>query len=635
MCGITGWVAPAGAAPSKDVLRAMTDRLRHRGPDDEGFFVDGRCGLGHRRLSIIDLAGGHQPFAAAGETVWSVANGEIYNFRALRQELEAAGHRFRSRSDNEVIAHGYAEWGEGVVDRLEGMFALAVWDASKARLLLARDRMGQRPLYFGRWSGGSFVFASEPKAALAHPEAERAIDPDALAAYLVFESVPEPACIHAGLSKLGPGELLVFDADRAEVHRRPYWVLGSPADPHPPIRSFDEAVTQVRAEVVRATADRLIADVPLGVFLSGGVDSSLVTAAMARTVPAPEIQTFAIGFDEASFDERSHAEAVARHLGTRHRVRVVSPQQMLEVLDPVAELMDEPLGDASIIPTYLLSAFAREHVTVALGGDGGDELFLGYPTFTAEHGLRRLPVWPEGRLARAAAPLVRRALDQLPAGSGYFSLDFKLKRFARGLGWGSRDRHVRWMSSFLPEELPKLLHRRDAAAFPLHLVHGQKKRSGGPFEDLTDHYARLYLAPGVLVKVDRASMRHGLEVRAPLLDRQLVERVRGIPSAFKIPGGRLKHLLKEVARPWLPAEILDRPKQGFAIPMADWLRGPLRERAGDLLSPDRLRRQGLLDPKSVQALWTAHQSGRANHGKPLWTLLAFQLWWDRWGPEAP
>jgi asparagine synthase (glutamine-hydrolysing) len=634
MCGITGWVARPGATPSQDVLRAMTDRLRHRGPDDEGFFADGRCALGHRRLSIIDLEGGQQPFAAAEQTIWSVANGEIYNFRALRQELEGAGHRFRSRSDNEVIAHGYAQWGEGVVERLEGMFALAIWDAPKGRLLLARDRMGQKPLYFGRWSGGSFVFASEPKAALAHPEAERTINPDALAAYLVFESVPEPACIYAGLSKLGPGELLVYDADRAEARRRPYWTLGAPDVPPPRVRDFDEAVARVREEVVRATSARLVADVPLGVFLSGGVDSSLVTAAMAQTVPASQIQTFAIGFEEKSFDERSHAEAVARHLGTRHQVRVVSPRQMLEVLDPVAELMDEPLGDASIIPTYLLSAFAREHVTVALGGDGGDELFLGYPTFTAEYGLRGLGAMTEGWLARAAAPLVRRAVEQLPAGRGYFSLDFKLKRFARGLGWGARDRHVRWMSSFLPEELPALLSRPDAAVFPLELVHGESPRSVDTFADLTDHYARLYLASDVLVKVDRASMRHGLEVRSPLLDHRLVELVRGLPSELKIPGGRLKHLLKEVARPWLPPGILDRRKQGFAIPIADWLRGPLRERAGDLLAPDRLRRQGLLDPAMVQALWNAHQRGRANHGKPLWTLLAFQLWWDRWGPEG-
>lgn len=633
MCGITGWVAPAGARPSLEALKSMMARLRHRGPDDEGHFLDERCALGHRRLSIIDLAGGRQPFAAAGNQVWSVANGEIYNFRELRRVLQRAGHTFRSGSDNEVIAHGYAEWGEEVVERLEGMFALAIWDVDRGRLLLARDRMGQKPLYFGRWSKGSFVFGSEPKAVLAHPEAEPGIDPKALAAYLVFESVPAPACIHAGLHKLGPGELLSYDADKGEWQTRLYWTLGRPRNPPEVPASFEAGVERVRAEVVRATADRLVSDVPLGVFLSGGVDSSLITAAMAQTVPASEIQTFSIGFHEASFDERSHAEAVARHLGTRHRVRVVSAAEMLEVLDPVAALMDEPLGDASIIPTYLLSAFARENVTVALGGDGGDELFLGYPTFTAEYGLQKLGAWADGELARRIGPGLRSLVERLPAGTGYFSLDFKLKRFARGLGWGLRDRHVRWMCSFLPEELDALLGVAGAHRFPDEWIHRDPPRSTDPFGDLTDHYARLYLAPDVLVKVDRASMAHGLELRSPLLDRRLVELVRSIPSKHLIPGGQLKKLLKEVARPWLPPGILERPKQGFAIPIADWLRGPLRERAGDLLAPGRLKRQGFLSPDRVSALWNAHQSGRANHGKPLWTLLALQLWWDRWGPR--
>ncbi|MEM1024554.1 MAG: asparagine synthase (glutamine-hydrolyzing) [Myxococcota bacterium] len=632
MCGITGWVAPLGARPSIDTLKGMMNQLRHRGPDDEGHHLDERCALGHRRLSIIDLAGGRQPFSAAGDTVWSVANGEIYNFRELRRTLQKAGHAFRSGSDNEVIAHGYAEWGEALVDRLEGMFAFAIWDQGHSRLLLARDRMGQKPLYFGRWSGGSFVFGSEPKAVLAHPDAERAVDPDALAAYLVFESVPAPACIHAGLHKLGPGELLSFDARRSEWQTRCYWTLGRPRVPVESPTGFEDAVQRVRTELVRSTADRLVSDVPLGVFLSGGVDSSLVTAAMAQTVPVSGIQTFSIGFEEASYDERSHAEAVARHLGTQHHVRVVSPAEMLEVLDPVAALMDEPLGDASIIPTYLLSAFAREEVTVALGGDGGDELFLGYPTFTAEYGLQRLGAWADGALARSLGPKLRQLVDRLPASTGYFSLDFKLKRFARGLGAGLRERHVRWMCSFLPEELAGLLGRPEAREFPDALVHRELPRSADPFSDLTDHYARLYLAPDVLVKVDRASMAHGLELRSPLLDRRLVELVRSLPSALLIPGGRLKRLLKEVARPWLPASILERRKQGFAIPIAAWLRGPLRERAGDLLSRERLARQGLLDPGRVSKLWDEHQSGGANHGKPLWTLLALQLWWDRWGP---
>jgi len=609
----------------------MTRTLSRRGPDDEGFFLDERCGLGHRRLSIIDLAGGHQPLAGAGGRVQIIANGEIYNFVALRERLVALGHRFQTNSDCEVIAHGYAAWGDAVVSELEGMFALAIWDADRGRLVLARDRMGQKPLYYARHAGG-LLFGSELKALLAHPGFAPSISRANLGVYLVHECYPEELSVFEGVEKVRPGEWVTFEPETSRLDARAYWRprYGSAVAPPPP---DGELLAALEERVLAAVERRLVADVPLGVFASGGIDSSVVAAAMTRLRPASSVETFSIGFEEVSFDESPFARQVARHLGTNHREHILSPQAMQDVLPDIFDYLDEPLGDASIVPTHLLSAFTRQHVTVALGGDGGDELFLGYPTFQAELLARRTEGAAGRWLGRAVGGVGRR----LPVSSGYFGLDFKLKRLALGLGHDAAHRHQRWMSSFLPESLPEVLGPLGFGADDARALDALLSRFRQPpgarddFDRLTEQYARLYLAGDVLVKVDRASMAHGLEVRSPFLDRELVELALSVGWHHKLRRGQTKHLLKRLAERWLPHDIVHRKKQGFAVPIAAWIRGPLRSWAEDLLARDRIARQGIFEPSVVAGLLEAHLRGEADHRKPLWTLLVFQAWLDRFG----
>lgn len=650
MCGITGIVVAPGRVPNRDLLERMNDSLARRGPDDAGYHLDveGGCGLGHRRLSIIDLEGGHQPLGTSDGRVWAVVNGEIYNFVELREVLEKAGHRFTTRSDSEVVVHGYREWGEGVVARLEGMFAFALWDADERRLLLGRDRMGQKPLYYvqvGETSSDlGFAFASEAKALFLHPGVSRSPSPSGLASYLTYECVPEDAGLTEGMKKLLPGWFLVYERATGRLRREPYWQMrfsSSPAIAEVWGRRPPELVKLLRERITHSVKARLVADVPLGVFLSGGLDSSTVAAVMTRLVPASSVKTFSIAFEDPSFDESAHARLVAEHLGTDHHEERLSPSVMIDILPEVAAFMCEPLGDASVIPTYLLSRFTRKTVKVALGGDGGDEIFLGYPTFPADRVARVLDrVMPRpvqgllGRVTRAGAGL-------LPVSRKNFSLDFKVKRFAQGLGFQPDERHQAWMGSFLPEELDRILLpdvRRAALVEHPYAVIRQLHESSDA-RDAEDRavlqYSRLYLAGDVLAKVDRASMACGLEVRSPLLDRRVVELACAVPGKYKLRGLTTKYLLKEAARPMLPASIIDRPKKGFGVPIGDWIRGPLRSLACDLLSDDRIRREGFFEPSEVLRLLREHLEGRADHRKPLWTLLAFELWMDRHGPGSP
>ncbi len=620
-----------------DDIRKMSRRLQHRGPDEEGFYEGPGCAIGHRRLSIIDLAGGHQPLSTHDGRIHAAVNGEIYNFIQLRRELMALGHRFSTRSDSEVVLHGFAEWGEEMVPRLEGMFALAVWDSRRRSLLLARDRMGQKPLYYADFDGG-LVFASEVKAILTLPGFERRVDPTALGIYLATECVPEHLCIFEGVRKVKPGELLTWqaplDAPRdVAIRRRTYWSLRfqNASDARWAERPEEELVDELERRVLVAVEDRLVSDVPLGVFLSGGLDSSLVTAAMARLMPARDVKTFSIGFTESSFDERHHAARVAQHLGTTHHLEVLEPRRMLDRLHSIFELLDEPLGDASIVPTDLLSSFARQHVKVALGGDGGDELFFGYPTFTAERVARLLDHLSETP-ARRLRRVVETSAAWLPVSRRYFSLDFKLKRFATGIGLAPAERHQRWLSSFSREELKRMLGRDVSADLDTLLEPYRNWPTARDDDDrLLAQYAHLYLAGDVLVKVDRASMAHGLEVRSPLLDRRIVELACALPTSVRFRRATPKYLLKRLGQRWLPASVVHRKKQGFAVPVADWLRGPLRGWGEELLDCTRLAGQGLLDPGPVAKLWSEHQEGRADHRKPLWTLLVFQLWYERYG----
>lgn len=645
MCGIAGIAVAPGARVDLTVLKQMTRTLRLRGPDDEGYFVDeaGGAGLGHRRLSIIDLEGGHQPLGTADGQIQVVVNGEIYNFVALREELQGRGHRFQTRSDSEVVVHGYAEWGEAVIERLDGMFALAIWDARARRLVLARDRMGKKPMYYALVGPDrrTLIFGSELKALAAHPEMEHRVSPSALASYLAYECLPEDQCIYELGKKLPAASYLVFDRERGAVRIQEYWRMrfgDAPGVPDLDRWSEAQVIEELQRRLREAVRVRLVADVPLGVFLSGGIDSSLVTAAMAELVPPSSIKTFSITFDDPSFDEGPHARKVAAHLGTDHHEERLSSQVMLDILPGVADFMCEPLGDASIIPTYLLSRFARQTVTVALGGDGGDELFLGYPTFQADRVALGLDRLLSSAQERRVGSWARRAARLLPVSRRNMSLDFKLKRFAQGLGYAPDLRHQAWMGSFMPDEAAALFSkeygRHALAQNPYALVASFRDRGGyrDHWDAVTYQYARLYLTGCVLTKVDRASMACGLEVRAPLLDTQLVDFASALPGELKLRGLTTKYVLKQAARRYLPREILERPKKGFGVPVGEWLRGPLRPFAEELLSSYNIGALGYFDVRETSRLLSEHLAGAADHRKALWTLISFLSWHERYGP---
>lgn len=636
---------------SQEILRRMNNTMVRRGPDDEGYFVDvgAGVGLGHRRLSIIDLSGGHQPIGNGDGQIQVIVNGEIYNFKELRRTLEQLGFQFRTDSDSEVVAHGYEAWGAALLPRLEGMFALAIWDGRRRELVLARDRMGKKPMYFAFVGPARdrLIFASELKAIVQHPDFDRTVSPTGLAAYLTYEGLPETRSIYAGADKLLPGCALRYSADGRQVSWWAFWQLEfglrSPAWSEVDGRDEDALAEVLWQRIRSATEARLISDVPLGVLLSGGIDSSLVAAAMADVVPPSQIKTFSVTFADPSFDESSHARRVAEYLGTQHFEQQLSPETMTDILPEVAEFLCEPLGDGSVMPTYLLSKFTRETVTVALGGDGGDEMFLGYPTFQADRIARRL----DAVLSRAQVADVGRAArwlaDFLPVSTKNFSFDFKAKRFSQGLGFRDDFRHQAWMGSFMPAELHDVLHpdfRREALAVDPYETIAEFTRTGQA-RGVRDHldsavyqYVRLYLMANVLVKVDRASMARSLEVRAPLLDRQVVEFAAAIPGSLRLKASTTKYLLKKAARGRLPDVIIDRPKKGFGMPIGQWLRGPLRDLGETLLAPARLADEGFFDPAEVGRLWSEHQRGVADHRKPLWTLLAYQLWLERYGPYA-
>ena len=609
----------------RDVLTQMTRVLHHRGPDDEGFYLASyedrlSVGLGFRRLSIIDLDTGNQPISNEDGSLQVVFNGEIYNFRELRSELESRGHRFATSADTEVIVHLYEEHGPACVERLNGMFAFALWDEPERRLLLARDRFGKKPLYYAELDG-ELIFGSELKSLLEHPACPRELDLESLSAYLAAEYVPTPRAIFEGVRKLPAGHRLVWQDGRARLE--PYWDLSFQRESE--ARSDADYVEEFRSRLRDAVRRRLISDVPLGAFLSGGIDSSSVVAFMTEALPAGAVKTFSIGFGERSFDESAHARRVAEHFGTDHHEHVFSVGEMAELLPTVADVMDEPFADASVLPTYLLSRFTREHVTVALGGDGSDELLAGYPTFVAD-GAARLYRLPRTIHERVAIPLA----DRLPVSTANFSFDFKLKRFLRGAGTPAETRHPTWLGSFTPAEQRGLLVEAPGDPFETQRRAFTRAPTRDRVERLIYLYAKTYLQDDILVKVDRASMACSLEVRAPFLDVELAEFLGRVPSSQKLCRFDTKHLLKRAMADVLPAGIAGRPKKGFGVPVAEWIKGELREVVQDELSADRLRRQGIFHAAPVERLLAEHLSGRRDHRKPLWTLFVFQLWHRRW-----
>jgi asparagine synthase (glutamine-hydrolysing) len=613
VCGIAGMASRTGAV-DPERLRAMSATLVHRGPDSDGELLDGPVALAARRLSIIDLEGGDQPIANEDGTVHVVQNGEIYNFRELRAELEQAGHRFSTRSDTEVLVHLYEEHGEGFPERLRGMFAVAIWDSRRRRLVVARDRFGIKPLYY-RAEPGELMFASELRAL---PRGE--VDPDALEAFLAFNSVPAPFSIFAGTHKLPAGHLLVWQDGETRVER---YARPLPAE----VRDEDSAelAEELRARLRDSVRAHLIADVPVGVLLSGGVDSSLL-AALAAQESGEAVHTFSIGFEERSFDELGDARSVASMYGTRHEELTLRPDAAL-LLPRLAETFDEPFADSSALPTYLVSELAARHVKVALSGEGGDELFGGYYTYAAD--LLALRV---GRFAPGVRPLVER----LPSSSRRASFDYKAKRFVRGAALPPLERHHAWKEIFSPDVRAELTRRRSGYD-PVDLLRARFEETDGAelLTRLQDVDLGTYLVDDLLVKTDRASMAHSLEARVPYLDPIVAGLAQSLPTRLKVRGLRKKVLLRKAAAPLLPRRIVYGRKRGFSIPAAAWLRGELEPFARDVLAPDTLRRQGFFRPEPVERLIDSHVAGEEDLSRQLWGLLAFTLWHEHHVERMP
>jgi asparagine synthase (glutamine-hydrolysing) len=625
MCGIAGWanLDPCMAPPEggEELLRAMCDRMHHRGPDSEGYLVDEGIALGMRRLAIIDLLTGDQPTFNSDRSVAVVLNGEIYNYREVRAGLEKRGHKFRTESDTEVLPHLYDEYGRDMVQHLNGMFAFALWDEKRKRLFIARDRFGEKPLYWGLFDR-RLLFASEPKVLLAHPSVKPNLNLDALRQYLSFDYVPAPLSIYEGINKLPAAHTLTLEDGTPKVER--YWCLSYQTKQ--PVPSVPEAAEQLRDLLADSVKMRLVSDVPLGVLLSGGIDSSVV-AALAVRASSETVKTFSIGFAEASFDESQYARAVAKFLGTDHHEERFSASLAANLVGEIGAWMDEPISDPSLVPTYLLSRFTRKHVTVALGGDGGDEIFAGYPMYFGHYMARAYLAVP-GFLRRG---LVESIVNLLPVKTKNLSFDYRARRFIAASHYDEVARHHVLFGSFSPHD-QELLLTDDVKRASEPDIYADARRvfsecdSKNIIERMQSLDTQFYLAEDILTKVDRASMAVSLEVRAPYLDPRVAEFAASLPPSYKLHGYTSKYILKKAAKGLVPPFVWRRGKKGFGVPFAKWLKSELRPMAHDLLSPERLRRTGLFDPAYVAKLQDEHERGVANHRKLLWTLLSFELW---------
>jgi asparagine synthase (glutamine-hydrolysing) len=620
MCGICGAVSFNGREDlNQFVLERMCRPLVHRGPDDGGYYIDSRAMLGVRRLSIIDLTTGQQPIPNEDRSLWVVFNGEIYNYKEIRAQLQAKGHLFSTQSDTEVIVHAYEEYDRGCVEHFNGMFAFAIWDARQRCLFIARDRIGIKPLYY--WAGkGQFVFGSEIKAVIAHPLVPRDIDPVALDNYLTLEYIPGPRTIFKDIRKLQSGHHLIFQEGSLIIEH--YWDVPPGAVPQD-----EEACQEALAELIQDSVQmRLVSDVPLGAFLSGGIDSSTIVASMHQVSSSP-VKTFSIGFEDESYNELPYAREVAAVFKTEHREQVMSPD-IAALAEQLAAHLDEPLGDFSIFSTYLVSQLASRFVKVVLSGDGGDEVFGGYDTYVAQglHSYYRL--LPTG-LREKVLPSFMDLIPPQRAKKGWIN---KAKRFVEGSVYPSSLQHTRWMF-FLSEWDKQHLYQREwrhqlngvrPAALMEDYFQGASQWDSLAQQQYVD--IKTYLVDNILTKVDRMTMAVSLEARVPLLDHRIVEFALNLPDQMKLQRGKTKIILRRAMKEVLPQSVLTKPKQGFSIPLKHWLRGPLKPLMTDLLSASAIRRRGYFEPQTVSRWVDEHLRARANHSHRLWALLMFELW---------
>lgn len=627
MCGICGYIhLDKSKRPSEKILKDMADAIRHRGPDDEGYYLKENAALAHRRLSIIDLTSGHQPMLNEDASIAVVYNGEIYNFLELKEALIKNGHVFRTHSDTEVLIHSYEEYGEECVKYFNGMFAFALLDLKKETLFLARDRFGKKPLYYAVFDN-QFIFGSELKSILKHPSVTREIDRSSLSKYLAYEYVPSPYSIFKGIHKMEPASTLTLKS--GEYRTNYYWDIDFN---HPEKMDLTESKSRLLRLFRESVKRRLVSDVPLGVFLSGGIDSSAVVSMMAELMPPKEIKTFSIGFSEKRYDESSDARRVARYFGTDHHEEILSPGKMLEVLPAILDILDEPFADSSIIPTYLVSKFTRLYVTVALGGDGGDELFSGYPSFVA-HKLDKLSSFIPGPLKQTLSRLLTKAVG---VSNNYMSLNFKARRFFRGMDYPEEFRHQVWIGGFTPGEQAKLFLPEGGAGYSMADIYGPTGRffRKMPDADYLDRamymYIKTYMTDDILAKVDRASMANSLEVRAPFLDTEFAEFSARLPGSFKLRGLNAKWILKEALRKRLPEETLSKPKQGFAVPISQWFKNDLKGLLFEALNKKKIVKEGIFDYNYIKELLDRYIANKEDLRKEIWVLFLFEMWYDKW-----
>ncbi len=641
MCGIVGFWSSGGFAEAKQTIHAMADRIAHRGPDSDGFWLDAEAGLafGHRRLAIIDLSpAGHQPMQSRDDRYVLTYNGEIYNHLAIRTELEALGEgQWRGHSDTETLLAAFSRWGfVATLERLNGMFALALWDRAERKLYLARDRMGEKPLYYGR-QGGAFVFASELKALTAHPGWVGTVDRNVLSLFLRHNYVPGPYCIYENMAKLPPAHFLVVDeGGRLVGEPIAYWDITAKArvgHTFPFTGSANDAVDALEHLLLDAVKIRMAADVPLGAFLSGGVDSSTIVALMQRQSAAP-VKTYSIGFSEGEYNEAEHAAKVAAHLGTDHTELYVTPTDALSVIPDLPRIWDEPFADSSQIPTYLVSKLARSGVTVSLSGDGGDELFCGYNRYTMGHDMwRRLAILPQfarsglaGLLHRTPVGFINALAKLGPAKLRSLAIGDRMHKLADVLAVSSGPAFYQSLVSHAKDPARLVVGAVEPATV---LTAGDRLAAG---DDLRNQMMLLdmqsYLPDDILVKVDRASMAVSLESRVPLLDHRVVEMALAMPLHYKLRDGQSKWALRQILFRHVPRALIERPKMGFGVPIEYWLQGPLRDWADDLLAEDRLRRDGFFEQAPVRKMWEQTRQGERRWHYHVWDILMFQSWLD-------